>query len=181
LWAAGVGGPITGKGYHLGIIDDPIKNAEEAQSETIRAKHRDWYDSTFYTRAEPGAAIIIVLTRWNESDLAGYVLSKEEDEAERWHVINFQAIRDSADVATFPVGCSVAEDWRADGEALCPERYPIERLHKIASKIGKYFFAALFQQRPRPKEGNFFKRHWFNVARGYTERLHVRALLGSWW
>lgn len=165
LWAAGVGGPITGKGFHLGIIDDPIKNAEEAQSETIRAKHRDWYDSTFYTRAEPGAAIVIVLTRWNEADLAGYVLSKEEEEAERWHIINFQAIRDSDDLATFPDSCTVAEDWRKDGEALCPERYPIERLSKIAQKIGSYFFAALFQQRPKPKAGNFFKRHWFEIVR----------------
>src|SRR5690606_35818692 len=55
LWAAGVGGPITGKGYHLGIIDDPLKNSEDAASSTIREKQKEWYASTFYTRQEPNA------------------------------------------------------------------------------------------------------------------------------
>ncbi len=59
-WAAGVGGSITGKGFHLGIIDDPIKNSEEASSETIREKQKEWYSSTFYTRAEPDASIIVI-------------------------------------------------------------------------------------------------------------------------
>ena len=64
MWAAGVGGSITGKGFHLGIIDDPLKNAEEANSEIIREKQKEWYSSTFYTRAEPDAAIIVIQTRW---------------------------------------------------------------------------------------------------------------------
>lgn len=162
LWAAGVGGPITGKGFHLGIIDDPIKNAEEAASETIQVSHRDWYDSTFYTRAEPDAAIVVVQTRWNETDLAGYLLDKEVEEPESWHIVNLEAIKEDT-TPTFPPSCTVESDWRETGEALCPERYPKERLMKIAARIGAYFWAALFQQRPAPKAGNQFKREWFAI------------------
>jgi len=83
LWAAGVGGQATGKGFHLGIIDDALKNAEEAASETIRARNQDWYQSTFYTREEPWSdtdphgAIINVQTRWHEDDLAGCQIEQE--------------------------------------------------------------------------------------------------------
>ena len=78
LWAAGVGGPITGKGGHLLLVDDPLKNAEEAASEVIREKQKDWYRSTFYTRAEPDAAIVIIQTRWHEDDLSGWLLAEEQ-------------------------------------------------------------------------------------------------------
>lgn len=178
LWAAGVGGPITGKGFHLGIIDDPLKNAEEAASETIRAKQKDWYGSTFYTRAEPGAAIVVQQTRWHQDDLAGWLLEQEtEGEApERWHVVHFEAIKE-AEAPAYPVTCSVEPDPRKEGEALCPERYPLERLRKIAARIGSYFWAALFGQRPRPKEGRFFKWAWF----GYLDAAPAVATRIRYW
>lgn len=161
LWAAGVGGPITGKGFHLGIIDDPLKNAEEAASETIRAKHRDWYDSTFYTREEPGAAIVVIQTRWHEGDLSGYLLDKEHEEPEGWHIVHFEAIR-GPERPLYPDSCTVEPDKRKEGEALAPQRYTLDKLQKISSRIGAYFFNALYQQRPSPKEGNQFKREWFS-------------------
>lgn len=157
LWAAGVGGPITGKGFHLGIIDDPLKNAEEAASETIRNKQREWYGSTFYTREEPGGAIVIIQTRWHEDDLSGWLLSEEQgDEPERWHVVSFEALKER-DAPKLPETCTLEPDLRSEGEALCPERYSVERLKKIAERVGGYFFSALFQQRPTAKEGSFFK------------------------
>lgn len=76
-WAAGVGGSATGKGFSLGLVDDPLKNAEEAFSDKIRAKQKEWYSSTFYTRAEPNGAIIIIQTRLHQDDLAGWLLSEE--------------------------------------------------------------------------------------------------------
>jgi predicted phage terminase large subunit-like protein len=163
LWAAGVGGPMTGKGWHLGIIDDPIKNAEDAASDTIRNKQKDWYGSTFYTREEPwsntdaSGALIVIQTRWHEDDLAGYLLDQETngEEPERWHLINLPAIAEEPHV--FPKTCTAETDWREPGEALCPERRPIEKLNKICQRIGQYFFDALFQQRPSAKEGEFFK------------------------
>lgn len=170
LWAAGVGGPITGKGWNLGIIDDPLKNAEEASSETIRAKQQEWYGSTFYTREEPcsdedsSGALVVIQTRWHEADLSGYLLKEEEadDEPEGWHIVSFAAIKEEADV-TFPPTCTVEPDGRAIGEALCAERRPVEKLHKIRRRIGDYFFGALYQQQPRPHSGGMFQRPFLPI------------------
>ena len=171
LWAAGVGGPITGKGWHLGIIDDPLKNAEQAASDQIRTKQKEWYESTFYTREEPNdagdpdGALVVIQTRWNEADLAGMLLAEEGDEqSERWHIVNFEAIKEPAP-PVFPATCTVEPDWRQVGEALCPERRPLEKLRRIARRIGSYFWAALFQQRPAPSEGAIFKAGWFDTYR----------------
>ena len=159
MWAAGVGGPITGKGFNLGIIDDPVKNSEEANSQLIREKQKEWYKTTFLTREEPDAAIVIILTRWHEDDLAGWLLEEEttdEDEhsKENWHIVCLPAI--SEDSIEFPATCTVEPDFRIEaGLALCPERYPIEKLFKKKAK-GEREFNALYQQRPSPKEGYFF-------------------------
>ncbi len=144
LWAAGVGGPATGKGFHLGIIDDLIKDAKEASSEAKRSGDKDWYGSVFSTREEPGGAIVVVQTRWHEDDLSGYLLTLEAEEPEHWYVVNLPAIADSADLPTFPESCTVHPDWREDGEPLCPERYPLERLRRMARRIGEYFFGRCF-------------------------------------
>lgn len=159
MWAAGVGGPITGKGFHLGIIDDPIKNAEDANSDVIREKQWEWYNTTFLTREEPDAAIAIILTRWHEDDLAGRLLALEDDDddettQENWHIVCFPAI--SEELTGFPDSCTVEEDFRTeDGIALCPERYPIEKLLRKKAKDARAF-DALYQQRPTAKEGSFF-------------------------
>src|SRR5262245_48329529 len=168
LWATGAGGPATGKGAHLLVVDDPIKNAEEAASETIRAKLQDWWNSTWYTREAPwsehetSGAMIVGETRWHEADLAGWLLEQEkqaedEEDRERWHIVNLPAIAEDLEPEQFPASCTVEPDWRQPGEALCPERRPLEKLLKICKRIGEYFFQALFQQRPSAKEGEFFK------------------------
>lgn len=156
LWAAGVGGSITGKGFHLGIIDDPLKNAEEAASAVIREKHKEWYSSTFYTRQEPNAAIIVIQTRWNEDDLTGWLLSEETqgEQPENWHIVCLPAIYEEPQ--HFPDSCTAAKDYRQHGDALCEERYDADKLAKIRSRIGEYHFGALYQQRPTPRQGLFF-------------------------
>lgn len=172
LWAAGVGGPITGKGFHLGIIDDPIKNAQDAASEVIRAGQKEWYGSTFYTRAEPNAAIVVVQTRWNEDDLSGHLLATEkagDADPERWHIVNMPAIQE-APHEDFPATCTVEPDPRPIGAALCPERYPLSRLNQILRTVGSYIFGALFQQRPAPREGGMFKS--FPVVGAIPSRVH---------
>ena len=160
MWAVGVGGPLTGKGGHCLIIDDPIKNDEEAASETIREKHKSWYDATFSTRLEPNGAIVVVQTRWNEDDLSGYLLAKEELEPEGWTILNLPAIAEK-DGPTFPESCAVLPDWRKEGQALCPERYDEYTLAKIKNRVGSYFWSALYQQRPTPAEGGTIKRSWW--------------------
>lgn len=158
MWAAGVGGPITGKGFHLGIIDDPVKNSEDANSKVIREKHKEWYTATFLTREEPDAAIVLIMTRWNEDDLAGWLLAEERSDdddktQEKWHIVCLPAIAEES--LNFPETCTVEPDFRVVGEALCPERYPTHKLLKKKKK-GVRDFDALYQQRPTAKEGLFF-------------------------
>jgi predicted phage terminase large subunit-like protein len=180
LWAAGVGGPATGKGYHLGIVDDPLKDWKEASSETIRARIKDWWSTVWATREEPGGAQVIVQTRWHEDDLSGYLLSLEAealaegDEPEGWYIVNLPAIADPDDAPSYPASCMVHPDWRAAGEALCPERYPLVRLERMRKRIGEFFFGALFQQQPRPREGGLFPRTVRTIGAVPAKALRVR-------
>jgi predicted phage terminase large subunit-like protein len=77
---AGVGGGITGKGAHCFIVDDPIKDAEEADSETIRQNIWDWWGSTAYTRLAPNAGVLVIQTRWHDDDLSGRMISQMKEE-----------------------------------------------------------------------------------------------------
>ena len=178
MWAAGVGGPITGKGFHLGIIDDPIKNAEDAFSEKIRSKQKDWYNSTFYTREEDEGAILVTLTRWHEDDLAGYLLDEEKkadiDEQERWHILNFEAIKEE-DAQEFPQTCTLEPDWRCPGEAL--ERFSITKLKRIRKK-SEYFWNALYQQRPYSLDGGIFKKDYWQYYQDLPEYFDI--IVQSW-
>lgn len=155
LWAAGVGGPATGKGFHLGLIDDPIKNSEEAQSFVIQRRNEDWYASTFSTRQEPDAAIVLIQTRWGIHDLAGYLLDKEKEEPEHWHIFNLEALKSDSPLK-FPDTCTIEIDNRQVGEALNPERYPADKLAKIKRRIGPFFFNALYQQNPILRAGRVY-------------------------
>lgn len=174
MWAAGVGGPILGKGWNLGVIDDPIKNATEAASDTLRETQREWYDSTWYTREEPNndgdpdGALVVINQRWRDDDLSGWLLEAETSEddpedAEHWHVVCFEAIKEETPYPV-PGTCTLEPDWRQPGEALCPERRPLRKLERIAKRIKEYFWSALFQQRPRPREGGMFQVGWFQVV-----------------
>lgn len=151
---AGVGGPLTGKGAHLLIVDDPIKDHEEANSETVRSKLIDWWRSTASTRLEPGGAAIVMATRWHESDLSGHLIAEMEAGGERWEALNLPALAEAGD----PLG-------RAEGEALWPHRYDRATLIEQRRTSGSYWFAALYQGKPAPAEGNKFKRPWFRYFR----------------
>lgn len=153
--AVGVGGPITGRGAHLALIDDPIKNRQDADSETIRDSVWKWYTSTLRTRLMPGGAIVLVLTRWHEDDLAGRLLEAAKSGGEQWEVIDLPAI--------------LMED--GEEKALWPEWYPLEELHGIRSAVGSRDWLALYQQQPTADDGTFFKREWFRDRRDAPERL----------
>jgi len=127
-----------------------VKNAEEANSPTYRQRIWDWWRSTATTRLEPGAAVVVIMTRWHGDDLAGRILAEE---GERWRVISLPALAEADD----PLG-------RAEGEALWPERYPAEELARIRTTLGSYWWSALYMQRPTAQEGGMFKRPWFAVV-----------------
>lgn len=150
---AGVGGALAGRGGGYLILDDPIKDNEEAESEVYREKLWDWYNTVFETRGEKGAGILITLTRWHEDDVAGRLLKrgKEDPEADQWEVINFAAIKESAEVPGDP---------REEGEALWSDKFPIEDLKKKRATSGSRVFNAIYQQRPSSEEGELLKRIW---------------------
>ena len=157
--AAGVGGGITGEGADLLIIDDPVKNAEEAESEVYREKVYQWYITTARTRLQPDASIILVQTRWHMADLAGRLLEDAERDplADQWQVVSFPAIKDD--------------------KALWPERYNIPTLTNIRATIGSKAFESLYQGNPVAAEGNVFKREWWKY---YKELPPFKRFIHSW-
>ncbi|MET3689878.1 putative phage terminase large subunit-like protein [Priestia megaterium] len=169
--SSGIGGGITGMGMTYGIIDDPFKNRKEAESKTIRNAVWDWYASTFYTRLEKDARVLIILTRWHEDDLAGRLLkqAEEDPEAEQWTVINYPAIAEQPIDETDP---------REIGEPLWPSKYSLEALTKIKKAVGTYEWSALYQQRPSPSEGNILNRKWWKYYRVRPERFD--EIIQSW-
>jgi predicted phage terminase large subunit-like protein len=174
---AGVRGGITGKSADIGIIDDPIKNREEAESEVIRKACWEWYVSTFSSRlfGDTGR-VVLVMTRWHEGDLAGRLLrlaAEDGDSHDSWKVVELPAIAERV----------TAGDPRAPGEALWPERYPVDELERRRA-LSPYDFAALYQQRPAPPEGGVFPTDW-EMRAIPTERKdehngHVTQLHAEW-
>ena len=170
--AAGVRGPFTGKGYALGVIDDPYKGPEDAGSAAQRQKLIEWFQSVWLTRAEPGvnatagAAQVVVLTRWHQDDLIGWLLEQEAGDApQRWHVLNLPALAEPQEIRLrFPPTCSVEPEWREPGAPLCPERFPLAELEQIRIRAGRYWWEALYQQRPSPAEGLLFRSEWLRPA-----------------
>ncbi len=153
--SAGVGGGITGMGFTYGLIDDPIKNRQDANSPTVRESLWEWYTSTFYTRQEKNASILLTVTRWHEDDIAGRLLRQmANDEGDQWTILDFPAI---AEEERHP------EDIREPGEALWHNKYPLETLNKIHASIGDYDWSALYQQTPMPAGGGLFKREKFKI------------------
>ncbi|HOO13212.1 MAG TPA: terminase family protein, partial [Bacillota bacterium] len=149
--SAGIGAGITGQGADLLLIDDPIKNKEEAESETYRNKVWDEWQNTLRTRLHPGAAVIIILTRWHEDDLAGRLLNPEYGEVEDWTILSLPAIAEENDLL-----------GRELGEPLWPEHgYDATWAEATKNAVGSMTWNALYQQRPAPAEGAMIKRHWW--------------------
>ena len=166
MWTAGVGGPITGKGANLLVVDDAIKNYAEAYSPVYREAIDQWYQTVAYTRLEPKASVIIIMTRWHTDDLVGRLLAREPD---KWDVVNLPAIAEPDD----PLG-------RQEGEALCPERYDEKALADIAESVGGSEgknWLSLYQQRPVKEGGNIFKDHWWQTYKSLPEL----EMIGQYW
>ena len=192
--AAGVRGPFTGKGYSLGIIDDPYKGPEDAKSALQRERLIDWLRSVWLTRAEPAevedqngvlrpnlSAQVIVLTRWDHQDVVAWLMEQERGEApQHWQVLDLPAIAEPPeDRPQFPPTCTLVPDWRKPGEALCPERFPLGELLKIRARLGSYWWQALYQQRPSPAAGLIFLRAWIRPPFERQGQRHYGPLILS--
>jgi predicted phage terminase large subunit-like protein len=173
--AAGVGTGTTGRGAHVFLIDDPFKDRQEADSEVIRERVWRWYTSTAYTRLESDidtsevleddwlwkdllsdieagdakkfeGAIVVIQTRWHEDDLAGRLLIEQARGGDQWDILELPAV----------------DEREGERRALWPGKYPLKRLGEIRRAIGDRDWSALYQQRPAPEEGDYFKREWWS-------------------
>jgi predicted phage terminase large subunit-like protein len=155
--AVGRGGSITGHGAHLCIVDDPLRDRQEATSDTIRETLNEWFTSTLYTRLMPGGKMIVVMTRWDNDDLVGHITS--EFASDGWEEIRMPAIAEDG-----------SDGWRVAGDALWPEWYPLsvpdgeqgQSLDRIRRTLGERDFNCLYQQRPTGLEGGMFKYEWLD-------------------
>jgi len=134
---AGVGGPLTGKGFHILGVDDPVKNAEEALSLTVQEAHWDWWNSTALTRLEPGGGVFVMMTRWHEDDLIGRIRKRAAETGEKWDVVSLPALAGEND----PLG-------RQPGDALWPERYNREVLENTRKNLDLFWWLSMYQQTP---------------------------------
>jgi len=155
---AGVGGPLTGQPADLGIIDDPIKDAEEASSQTRKDAIWDWYDAVFSSRFGKLGRKVILMTRWAEDDLVGRILDRAKKTEEKWTVIRLPAIAEEDE--------SLPDfKWsRKKGEVHCPELYDQETMKKREANTLAFWWATLYQQRPYPRDGGEFNASWFQIV-----------------
>lgn len=193
--AAGRGGGITGKGAHILVIDDPIKDQEEADSGLVRQKLWDWYQSTAYTRLAPGGGVLVIQTWWNDDDLAGRLqqaMAKigaegAEDGIDDFEIIKYPALSTSFeyrdDVDPYNIGPIVRLDEEIDTKnpplgmskhltllrpkdfCLHEGRYPTAALKRIRANLQPRIWSALYQQNPVPDEGMYFKKDYFRYQR----------------
>jgi len=150
-YAAGVGVGIAGFRADLAVIDDPVRSREDADSDLIRERIWDWFKSDLSTRLKPNGRIVLIQTRWHEDDLAGRVLTEMDKGGDSWHVLSLPAEAEEND----PLG-------REIGEILWDDAYGYGNFlrHEKQTQPARNW-SALYQQRPAPEGGGFFKDEWF--------------------
>lgn len=208
LWATGAGGSATGRGFHLGVIDDPLKDDSEARSAKVRRSRWNWYKSVFRTRAAPGAAIVVMTTRWHQDDMVANLLREESVAKAGWTVLDFPAEarrpiapQDPSEVAAslddmlagqtdpltggprspWPASVTVEPDVREHERWLWTSRFSPEEYEAIKRELGGesgYFWNALYQQRPVASEGGLFKREWFTPVA--REKVPALVKVACW-
>jgi predicted phage terminase large subunit-like protein len=159
MYAVGLGGAITGRGANVLLIDDYIKEIKEALSATYRDYIWNWFVTTAFTRLEPNGTCIIIATRWHSDDLIGRILTQFPGQ---WEYIEIPAIAEAGDLLN-----------RGIGEALFPERYPIEKLMELKETLGSIFFQALYQQKPVDESKKLTDRAWIKKAEAVDLDYHI--------
>jgi len=189
--AAGVGGGITGKGAHVLIVDDPIKNQEEADSVVTRDGLWSWYWSTAYTRLAPGGGVLIIQTWWNDDDLAGRLQSRmhsDEGTADEFDVVKYPALAESfeyEDDERHILRFAEEQDTpglkllRTPGEALHPERYNAKMMASYKANMPPRVWSALYQQNPVPDEGMYFQKEWMKFE-ALSPQAYNRNVYQAW-
>lgn len=164
-YAAGVGTGIAGFRAKLGLIDDPIRSRQDADSELIRDRIWDWYINDFTTRLVPGARKVLIQTRWHEDDLAGRALQHED-----WEVVSLPAIAEANDL----LGRAVGEPLWSEGDY----GYGAQ-LQELSKRTPARTWSALYQQRPAPEDGDYFRAEWLKTCVQLPAREMMTVYGGS--
>lgn len=154
--SAGIGTGITGMGANYAIIDDPVKDQIDADSEVKRENVWEWYTSTLYTRLQNPRSILLTMTRWHEDDLAGRLLqqAKKDPTADQWEVLSLPAICEPGN----------DRDPRKEGEELWPSDFNADAMRSIRASVGPRVWSALYQQSPMPPGGGLFENQMFDFV-----------------
>ncbi len=174
--ATSVGGVLTGRGADFIIIDDPLK-PEEALSESQRVGVNQWFDHTLYSRLndKQKGCIIIIMQRLHEDDLVGHVLEQEP-----WEYVRLPAIAEQDETHVIETPYQTRTVRRSIGEALHPQREPLEKLEHLRRTLGGYNFAGQYQQSPSPLGGGMVKAEWFNYYVPGEEPARFDLIFQSW-
>src|SRR5882724_12071800 len=174
--ATSTGGVLTGRGADIILIDDPLK-PEEALSAAQRKSANDWFDHTLYSRLNDKRrdAIVIIMQRLHEDDLIGHVLAQEP-----WELVRFPAIAETDEVHRIDTIWGPRTFTRRPGEALHPDREPLDTLDRIRRTIGEYNFAGQYQQSPAPLGGGLVKAEWFKRYRPNELPERFDRIVQSW-
>lgn len=159
-YALGIGGSVLGRGGDTILIDDPYSSMQDALSELTRKNVWDWYTGTAYNRLMPGGSIVVINHRMHEDDLCGRLLAQQAAGGDKWEVVELPAINEA-------------------GEALWPAAYPIESLERIKRNSQARFWSALYQQRPAPEDGDYFKAEWLKPYTKAPAKETLRVYGGS--
>ncbi len=166
--SVGVGGSLTGTAVDIGIIDDPVKDAVEANSITYRARVWSWYTQVFLTRMHNNSQQLITQTRWHEDDLSGRMI-KEMNKDKSWCILTLPGILESPDKHN--------QDPRKIGEALWSERHSLEKLNQFRGANPRAF-QAMYQQDPRPFEGGLVYPRWNNILGADYNAIKIEPIYG---
>lgn len=152
LISVGVGGGLTGNKVDVALIDDPYKDAVQANSQAYRSMLEEWWDAVLETRLHNESQICLTFTRWRHDDIAGKLLDLQKQglTTRKWEVVRFEAIREMEDIEGDP---------RRPGEALWPQQHSLEKLGNMRAS-NPLVFEAMYQQRPTPKAGNLVKEEY---------------------
>lgn len=190
--AAGIGSGITGRGAHILILDDVVKDLEAANSQTIRDNTWEWYVSTAYTRLAPGGGVLGILTWWHDDDWAGRIMqTMTMDDGDQFEIVKYPAINDKGDEYRLPDG--VIQQFtleelpppegsvltRPHNTAIHPARYTTEMMLRIKNNMyasgQQRTWNSLYQQNPAPEDGLYFTKDMFRYysVLPARERCHV--------
>jgi len=168
-YSAGVGAAIVGFRADGVVIDDPIRSREDADSERVRDKTWDWYKSDLLTRLRPGGWVILIQTRWHEDDLAGRIIAEMEGGGERWDIVSLPAEAEAGDLLGRQPGQWLWDDAYGYGDFL---------RHEKATQLPRNW-TALYQQRPAPETGDYFKAEWLHAYVSEPPRQTLNIYGGS--